>query len=291
VCTEAVAGALGAPMLTVGHLARYIAPVAEFLETLELRGTTVDRGVDPRIVSADLTAEYGWFLLSRPRSRRFSFRIDVKDDLNSLADTVAAGDPGRRAVMKNTWDTGNEAELLRAFPEAVVVIVRRRLPAIEASMRCAFDRRRTEHDYTMALFGSSPLGPIWVWCLRMRVARRTTHTVALWLLRIRVLRLARRVRGLPADRTALLSYDEFRDDPSEASSWAAHLLDTRALARAFATNCTPFGDYDDAPGSLIARAIDRYWHRCWQATRARHARARSSSPSMSMSEAVADRNG
>jgi hypothetical protein len=269
VITEALAEALGAPVLTLGDLGRYIPPLATFLARLDVEPLMVDRGVDDRLVSPDFIAEYCWFLLARSRPRRFTFRPSDSNALCALATAVATRNGDCRVVMKNTWDVGSELSLLQAFPACSVVLIRRRLPSIEASIRQAFRRHRADYDYTLSLFGSSLLGPIWVWCLQHRVTLRAVTVLAIWRTRLRILRAACLLRRLPLRRVALISYDELVSDAAQGAALASGLVDAGALARAFKGRYRSTGEHDATRGSLVARTVDLYWERCWLHARAR----------------------
>ncbi len=276
VLTEAVASAVRAPVLTVGDLAGYIPALAELLDSLESRPVPVDRGVDGRPVSSAMPEEYCVYLASRGRRRKLRYGSRAKADLQALADTVAARGGSRSAVMKNPWDTANEARLLKDFPHSSVVIVRRALPEIEASQRAAYARERDSEEYMGTLLPGEFVKRLWRIAHRGRLLPRLINSTSVWRLRLRALRLASQVHRLPPDRTALLSYDEFRTDARAAAQWASHLLDPDVLAEEFAARCAPFGaEHQTARVSRVAAAIERYWARSWERTRAQHARARS----------------
>jgi hypothetical protein len=275
VLTEAVACAVPAPMLTVGDLAQYTPALAELLDSLQSRSVPLDRGVDGRPVSSTMPEEYCVYLASRGR-RKLRYGSRAKADLQALADTVAARGDSRAAVMKNPWDTANEARLLKDFPHASVVIVRRALPEIEASQRAAFARERDSDEYMGTLLPGELVQRIWQFVHRGQLLPRLINSISVWRLRLRTLRLASQVHRLPPDRTALLSYDEFKTDPRAAAQWASHLLDPDVLAEEFAARCAPFGaEHRPANVSRVGAAIDRYWARSWERTRAQHVRARS----------------
>ena len=275
VLTEAVASAVPAPMLTVGDLAQYMPALAELLDSLGSRPVPLDRGVDGRPVSSAMPEEYCVYLASRRGRRTLRYGSSAKADLQALADAVAARGDSRSAVMKNPWDTANEARLLKDFPHASVVIVRRALPEIEASQRAAFARERDSGDYMGTLLPGEFVERLWQCAHRGRLLPRLINAISVWRLRLRALRLASQVHRLPPDRTALLSYDEFKTDAPAAARWASHLLDADVLAEEFAARCAPFGaEHQPARVSRVAAAIDRYWERSWERTRAQHAKAR-----------------
>lgn len=276
VLTEAVASAVPAPMLTVGDLAQFMPPLAELLNSLQSRSVPIDRGVDGRPVSSTMPEEYCVYLASRGRGRKLRYGSGAKADLQTLADAVAARGDSRAAVMKNPWDTANEARLLKDFPHASVVIVRRALPEIEASQRAAFARERNSDEYMGTLLPGEFVKRIWQFAHRGRLLPGLINAISVWRLRLRALRLASQVHRLPHDRTALLSYDEFKTDARAAAQWASHLVDPDVLAEEFAARCAPFGaEHRPAQVSRVVAAIDRYWERNWELTRAQHARARS----------------
>jgi hypothetical protein len=279
VLTEAIAQAVPAPCLTVGDLAQYAPAVAELLASLDERTTPLDRGVDARPLEAGMAEEYNAFLAWRsglPRSRYGSW---ARGDLQMLADAVAARGESSGAVMKNPWDTTNEALLLKDFPGSAVVVIRRPLPEIEASMRATWARQAPRHEYRAAglaeLPGGKVLDRMYDFVTGGPRRRAVIGWFTVWQRRVSVLRLARQVRRLPPARTALLSYDEFKADPRTAAHWAAHLLDADVLAAEFVSRSGNFGAVKPGvKGSRIAAAIDRHWERSWQRARAEHAHAR-----------------
>ena len=241
--------------------------LADFLSVIRDKELAVDRGVDSRLVADDLTAEYGWYLLSRTLRRRFGFRPRDKAALESLIRTVARADPRRCVVMKNPWDVANEAQLLRTFPSSCVILLRRPLPEIEASTRRAFFRRRTDFNYILALFGRSWLGPFWVWCLSGPLRLHAAYLVDIWRIRFRVVRGARALRRLPLSRVAFLDYGELHRSPSQAARWASGLVDADRFACAFSARDLQSGEGLPTRRSAIARAIDFYWRREWDRAR------------------------
>lgn len=280
VIAEALAAALPAATLTVADLAQYIPTLAQFLSELEHTEYVLDRGVDARILSGQLTEEYCWYLRARSRGRKqFAFTAEAADDLSNLALTVASRDAAERVVLKNPWDTGLEERLLTAFPSGTVLIVRRNLASVEASMRAARTRPRSR-AYGQALLGETHVGLallLWGSVMRWGPSRRI---YVLGRLRIRVILLAWRLRRLPPSRTAFVSYDEMVADAYEGARWAAHLVDPTVFAREFSarhsTELTKARPVER--GSLIARALDRFWERQWRQARERQSRALQSVP-------------
>jgi hypothetical protein len=174
-------------------------------------------------------------------------------------------------VLKNPWDLGHEAQILEDFPDAVIVILRRRLADIEASVANALVRARTS-DYATALEADE----VGHRRYQRQFASRWRRPVQLLVYRLvlyrKVNRLASSVGRLPLDRVALLSYDELRANPDAGAAWAAHLLDPQALARAFTGHV--FADRGvHTSASALQRALDARWRRSWANARQAQVRA------------------
>lgn len=269
--TAALTDATRATTLTVGHLARHLPSVDRFLRTSRKRASAPDRGVDRLPVEESTPEEYGWLL--HARTGEFAFGDEAASS-GVLRDLVAELDPDGDTivVLKNPWDTGREQSLLDHLPDSRLVLVRRRLSAIEDSVERAWERLATSTRYVRALIGDHRRAAEFLAQLldpdarlaMIRDARRETRRNAL--------RLARGASKLPLDRVAFLSYDELRDDPRAGAAWAAHLLDPEAFGKAIAARAFP--EYNRAsPGSARTRAIDRYWAHAWRRARAKQIRA------------------
>jgi len=275
--TSAVTEATGGATLTAGHLARYIPTLDRFLVTAKKRGLAPDRGVDRLPVSESTPEEYGWLLQTLTGEPAFGEGAAQSGVLAQLIEEVAGGQQRANGsepvvVLKNPWDTGREQLLLGHVEGAVALLVRRRLGAIEDSQARAWSRMATSNRYLRALIPdrrrageilSSVLDP----AARQRMIRANNRQT-----RRDVLRLARLLPMLPLDRVAFLSYDELRSDPRAGAAWAAHLLDPEAVAKAVAAHSFPEYNHE-ARGSLLVRAIDRYWARAWRRARAQQVKA------------------
>ena len=265
--TEATGGAT----LTVGHLARHLPALRSFLRVERRNNRTPDRGVDNLPVTDATPEEYGWLLRRLTGESALSARAARDGILARLVDELARDSGAPVVVLKNPPDTGRERLLLRALPGSRVLLVRRRLAAMEESLGRAVSRSAESSGYPYALVGSPrDAGPfrLQLWPAGRWVALRLMR----WRTRIRVLRLAHSARRLPLDRIAFLSYDELREDPRAATRWAAHLLDAEALGRSVAALARPDGRRDHR-GSGLVRLIDRYWARAWRRARAAQLRA------------------
>jgi sulfotransferase family protein len=262
--TSAVTDAIGGVTTTVGVLAEHIPTLRRLLDDLPDRA--VDRGVDRLRIGPSTPEEYG-FLLHQHTGKLGTY--DHPGGLRLLRDHVAelaAGQPGATVVLKNPWDLGHEARLLADFPEARMILLRRRLADIERSASSAL-LRSTSSDYFRALDGDSESYRR----LQRQLASRWKRPLLLELLRLamrrQAYRLAGSVRELPADRVAFLSYDELRAGPERGAGWAAHLLDSQALASALKRN--EFAERErPARSSAVHRALDRRWKLAWDEARA-----------------------
>lgn len=269
--TSAVTHAARARTLTAGDLARHMPSVHRFLATASKQGTVTDRGVDRLPVNESTTEEYGWLLNAVTGDYAFSAQAAQSGVLHSLVDELA-GTQDATVVLKNPADTGRERLLLDHFPGSRVVLVRRDLGAIEDSQSRALDRMATSNRYARALIGdprrrAELLGALMDPQARQRVVRdfrRKTRRDAV--------RLARSVSKLPLDRVAFVSYDELRADPAAGASWAAHVIDSAALAEAIAAQTFP--EYNGSGArNVTVMVIDWYWARAWRRARARQVRA------------------
>src|SRR4051794_27833079 len=263
--TEATAGAT----VTVGRLAERIPRLARFLG--DTHDVPPDRSVDRLPVTPATPEEYGWLLAHETGRKSLRGGPDGAAVLrDAVADIVAECDPPV-VVLKNPWDTGLERRVLREFPNARVLLVRRGVAAIEDSSARALRRIRTSNGYLRALHGDEEVDRL-VEGLSHPVRHRAILAAQRIGLRLGAIRLAWTAPKLPLDRGAFLSYDELCVDLPGATAWAAHVIDPAAFARAFAAHA--FGGAAPAPrGGIVARAIDRYWARAWD--RARHAQVKS----------------
>jgi hypothetical protein len=276
--TEASDGAT----LTVGRLARRICALDRLLRSSPLGGAPVDRGVDRLPVTESTPEEYGWLL--HHVTGQYTFRDDgacvgiLRELIAELSAGSGPGAPdrpsasstvvGKRAVvLKNPWDTGRERLLLDTFPGARVLLVRRRLAAVEDSVGRALARYVTSDGYLRALTDDRAEAGKLLAALTDSRSRAVVVFLARWRLRIGVFRLARRVSGLPGDRVAFVCYDELRRDPRAGAAWASHLLDADAFAESFAK--LAFEEHSDGPrGGWVTRFLDWYWARAWRRARA-----------------------
>lgn len=268
VMTSAVTEAVDGVTTTVGGLAAHIPPLHSFLAQTAMGA---DRGADRLPVTPQTTEEYGFLLQQRTGSQALYRRPAGVSVLRSHIAELQAQAPGQIVVLKNPWDTGHEAQLLADFPDAAIIMVRRRLADMERSVRKALVRSSTS-AYSRALNGDTGSYRRFQRRLASRWRRRLLLRVLELAGRRRVWRLAAGVRDLPPERVAFLSYDEMRADPRTGAAWAAHLVDPQALANAFAAQA--FADAGTrAPSSVVHRALDRRWRAAWRDARARQTQA------------------
>lgn len=270
--TSAATEAAGATTLTVGDLARHMPSIDDFLKTSREQGTTPDRGVDRLPVTESMPEEYGWLL--HATVGKFTFGADAVESgiLKTVVDELADGSGAAVVVLKNPWDTGREQFLLDHFPDSQVLLVRRRLGAIEDSLGRAWERMATSNDYIRALISEPNMADAIIGVILDPESRAKTVEETKKTTRRKVLRLARGASKLPLDRVAFLSYDELRDDPRAGAAWAAHLVDPEALSKAVAA--LTFPEYNSSsPSSWAVRAIDLYWARAWRRARAKQVKA------------------
>jgi hypothetical protein len=106
------------------------------------------------------------------------------------------------AVLKNPSDTGHEDELLAGFPDAQIIISRRRAAGITASSYRAMDRYITTSAYGGALRGDDFWIRLLAKGLRNRLLASLVRFGTRWGLRARLTGYLRTFSRLPADRVA-----------------------------------------------------------------------------------------
>lgn len=266
--TEAVAGST----LTAGHLARHIPSLARFLEAAAARKRVTDRGVDRLVVTSATPEEYGWLLHHTTGSYRLSSRAAAADTLRALVTEIAPEPAATTVILKNPWDTGRERVLLKHFPDARILLVRRDFAAMEESMARSWERYVTSSGYLRALLGDRTRAAQLLGILMDPAKRAAMVRRSRWRVRLAALRLAITAGRLPVERVAYLSYDELRADPHLGAAWARHLLDPASLADAVAAHTFP--EYHRAGGgSRLALILDRLIARAWRRARARQLRS------------------
>ena len=273
VVTSAVTEAVGGVTTTVGSLARHIPAVRGLLAGEP--GAT-DRGVDRLEVTEQTTEEYGFLLSFRTGARALYGHPAGVPLLREHISELAAEAPEAPVVLKNPWEVGHEAEMLRDFPDAGIIVLRRRLAEIERSIQAALVRTSSS-DYARALDPNHAGHLLYERQIRSPRQRAILLAIYRWALRVHVYRLAGSVGRLPPERIALLSYDELRAHPASGAAWAGHLVEPQALARAFAR--LAFEERPEpARSSAVHRVLDRRWRRSWEAVRQAQVRAGILSP-------------
>jgi sulfotransferase family protein len=259
VTASAVTEAVRGTTTTVGSLAQHIPALDAFLAG---GAETADRGVDRLQVTAETAEEYGFLLSYRTGARALYGHPDGVPVLRAHIAELAANAPHATIVLKNPWDLGCEAQILADFPDARIIILRRRLADIERSVARALLRTRSS-AYARALEPDDEGHERYQRQIRSPWRRALLLGAYRWALRRRVYQLADSVRRLPLERVAVLSYDELRVDPEGGARWAEHLVDPRALAQAFTKHA--FAERGvPAPSSAVQRALDRRWMRAWE---------------------------
>ncbi|MCW2888397.1 MAG: sulfotransferase [Streptosporangiaceae bacterium] len=171
------------------------------------------------------------------------------------------------AVLKNPSDTGHEDELLAGFPDAQIIISRRRAAGITASSYRAMDRYITTSAYGGALRGDDFWIRLLARGLRNRLLASLVRFGTRWGLRARLTGYLRTFSRLPADRVAFLSYDELVEDPDDGARWAAHLLDAGRLSKEFRAALSADPRTRPPESSWVDRELDRRWARVWERKR------------------------
>lgn len=270
--TTAATEACGATTLTVGHLARHMPTLDEFLTVSRGQDTVPDRGVDRLPATESMPEEYGWLLNYQTGAFTFSAEAAESGVLHNLVEEVADDGKAPVVVLKNPWDTGQEQLLLDSFPDSRVLLVRRELRAIEDSLGRAWARMATSNQYIQALLGNPDFADMILGIIRDPEARQEQVAASRDKMRRDLAQLLGSIATLPLDRVAFLSYDELRRDPKAGAAWAAHVLDPDEFANAIAAHTFP--EYNSAElSSPEADPLDQEWADAWQRARERQIEA------------------
>jgi hypothetical protein len=265
--TTSITEAAKATTLTVGDLARHMPSVATFLADAEASGITPDRGVDRLPVTPTTPEEYGWFLHAKIDKFGFGPTAAKSGVMESLIDELAVNSGRDTVVLKNPWDTGEEAFLLSHFPEARIVLVRRSLPGIEDSLTRAWERMSDNHGWAVALLANPEIAAGIIGVLEDPEKRKAMVADTIAQMHSEIDRLIGTIKTLPPERVAYICYDEFRQDPRAAAAWAAHIVDPEALAGAVAGLTFPEFNQPAARNEEV-RALDERWAGAWDDARA-----------------------
>ncbi|MDX6738330.1 sulfotransferase [Actinocorallia sp. A-T 12471] len=269
VLLEAVAAASGGEPFTVGDLIRHGSPgLSARLDALVSAPEPVDRGVDARPVTDATPEEYGWLLVDQKAAPLLTSRFHARGA--GLLRRVAGEIEERSgvAVLKNPSDTGREALLLDAFPDARVILTRRPLAGIHGSSDRALARGARSTAYGMALTDNSALVRFAVHVQLTRPGAALLSLFNRWNLRLRVFGMLRATARLPLERVAFLDYEELVHDPSAAAFWASHVIDPDRLAKEF-TRSHSFPGNPSPASSRLDSYLDERWARLWRAGRSR----------------------
>lgn len=269
VIAEAATEAADGATVTAGLIAERNPHLRELLAAAE-SGLQVDRGVDARRLSGDLPEEYGWLLRYDGRVPVPHLRARTVPVLLEVIERLAAQDGARAVVLKNPWDFGRERALLELHPDARILLVRRSMTAVSASRRRAMRRYASSDAYLSALMRGRPGVKILLSAIRRRRSRALMIWSAEWGARLRVLAFLARVRDLPLDRVAFISYEELQAD-QDGADWAAHIIDPDRLQRAVRAR---LWDTESRPTARPRPAdilLDRLWGRVWRERRSAQA--------------------
>jgi hypothetical protein len=264
--TKAATEASGGTTLTVGHLARHMPAVAEFLAAARGKGAVPDRGVDRLPADESMPEEYGWLI--NAKTGAFTFSAEAAGIVRMLVDELVDDSRAPVVVLKNPWDTGQEQLLLDSFADSRVLLIRREVGSIEDSLGRAWSRLATSNEYVQALVGNPKFAAQVVDSFADPKTRQEQIDASRAKTRDGVLRLIRNADTLPLDRVAFLSYDELRRDPYSAARWAGHVVDADAFAKA--VSAFTFPEYNQVEsGAPEVHELDNDWEQAWQRARER----------------------
>jgi sulfotransferase family protein len=270
--TSAVTQASGGTTLTVGDLARHMPSLREYLDAVDKDGATSDRGVDRLEANASMPEEYGWLLSTVTGEFAYGEKAVASGILHTVVNELAENSGAPVVVLKNPWDTNRTQFLLDDFPDSGVLLVRRRLPAIEDSLSRAWDRMAGSNVYIRALIGNPDFREVIMKILLDPASREDAVNDAKQHTRDDAAKVAENAASLPLDRVAFLDYDEFRTDTRAAAAWAGHLVDPERLSGAITS--LAFAEYNSEPvGSPEVEAIDEAWANAWRDVRAQQVAA------------------
>jgi hypothetical protein len=269
VLAAAVTEAVGGVTTTVGVLARHIPALLALLE----HGEEFDRGLDALAVTPETVEEYGFLISQRTTN---SMVYGSKEGVGILREHIAelqAEEPGAPVILKNPHDVGWEGRLLTDFPQAGMIIMRRGIADIQASVLRSTQRLLENTAYARALTGGTDSDEeFFKRFLQADWLQSPIRVMTLAYLAFQGLRLAQTADRLPLHRVAFLTYEELRANPREAARWAAHLIDPDELAGAFEAEVFP-DDKKPAPRPALARLVDRKWAEAWDRGREAQRRA------------------
>jgi len=274
-------------MVSVSDLAEHLPHLQDLVSKMENTGPAFGEKGRSREITPSTSVEYGWYLYSIGRTRSFRFKPAFRNQLADLIAAVKRRAGSERIVLKNPWDTGNEATLLLEFGDASSIIIRRSLQAVEASalqiigsgfadeteMGSDPERFYESEDYLQALMNDDPLFQALSKMLRRPSLQRLLALLSKWNTRIGVLILVRRVRTLPLHRVGFISYEEMVEDPGRGAHWLAHILDPSSFASSFGRLGSQAGPEPSGRSPMVVRALDRYWERAWSDMRRRQIEA------------------
>jgi sulfotransferase family protein len=264
--TSAATKATKGGTLTVGHLAKHMPSVDEFLRESKEKGTSPDRGVDQLKITETTPEEYGWLLLSTTGQFTFGDKAKESGILQTVADEIAKDAEEPVVVLKNPFDIGQEQLLLDSFPGSKLIMLRRKIGAIEHSLGRAWERLRTSNAWTQALIGGPEHSGEFLELVADPKQREAMVTSSVEKTRKTARTIAKNAPSLPLNRTAFLSYDELRSDPEKGAAWAKHILDPSAFARAISEITFPEYHHERSD-SLKTQMIDAQWALSWRRVR------------------------
>jgi len=269
--TSAATAATKGGTLTVGHMARHMPSIDHFLREAKEKGTTPDRGVDQLRITESTPEEYGWLLLHTTGQFTFGDKAKESGILQTVIEEIAKDAEEPVVVLKNPFDVGNERLLLDSFPGSRLIMLRRRIGAIEHSLGRAWARMATNNEWVQALVGGPEYAGDFLGIVTDPAKRDAMVKDSREKTRKTARTIARDAAKLPLDRTAFLSYDELRADPAKGAAWAAHLFDPGAFASAISGLTFPEYHHERSD-SPVAQVIDAYWAWSWRRVRARQRR-------------------
>jgi hypothetical protein len=269
--TSAATAATKGGTLTVGHMARHMPSIEQFLSDAKEKGTTHDRGVDQLLITESTPEEYGWLLLHTTGQFTFGDKAKETGILQTVVEEIAKDAQEPVVVLKNPFDVGQERLLLDSFPGSRLIMLRRTLGAIEQSLGRAWTRMATSNEWVQALVGGPEYAGDFLGIVNDPAKRDAMVNDSREKTRKTARKIAREAATLPLDRTAFLSYDELRADPRKGAVWAKHLLDPDAFAAAISEITFPEYHHERSQ-SLVTQTIDAYWAWSWRRVRAKQRR-------------------
>jgi hypothetical protein len=177
------------------------------------------RGIDDIPLASDMPEEYGWILRRRAGSFQTNPRTaPVLDELCRKLHFLAPQAPA--VLLKNPWDSGRAADILKRFPQARFLFLQRDpLAIVNSQFRVARDFSRQKNPFIHMLMRGIPWGRTWLRLQRAAgtiLGERGPGRIALRIILRSVTRELARLEAswavVPRDQRLAFDYEDFTGD-------------------------------------------------------------------------------